>query len=52
MSLKYRKPFFNDWTRRGLATPWRDYDYKTGVVNEEVRFDPKVADQLNKYLVK
>ncbi|GEP89288.1 hypothetical protein CTE07_09330 [Chitinophaga terrae (ex Kim and Jung 2007)] len=50
--FKIPKNVYNDWTRRGLASTWQDYDYVTGVRNEEIRFDPKVADDLNKYMIK
>lgn len=35
-----------------LARTLTDLDNATGVVNQEIRFSPLVADQLNQYLVK
>lgn len=30
---------------------FRDLDAATGIINEELRFSPSLADQLNQYLV-
>jgi hypothetical protein len=47
--FKILKSVFNEWKSKGLASPMMDYDHKTGVVNHEIRFSSKVADQLNNY---
>jgi RHS repeat-associated protein len=43
---------FNEWISKGWAEPLKDYDHQTGVVNEEIRFGSKVANELNNYMVK
>jgi hypothetical protein len=39
------------WDFEGKLTRLRDLDLRTGVVNEEMRFDPSICDELNKYKV-
>ena len=38
------------WKWEGLVQEFRDTDFVTGVVNEELRFAPSLAEELNRYL--
>ncbi|HYG49825.1 MAG TPA: hypothetical protein VD905_02930 [Flavobacteriales bacterium] len=50
--FKIPKSKMLEWKIQGLVESFRDLDFKTGIINEEMRFSPKLAPELNKYLVK
>jgi RHS repeat-associated protein len=43
------KSVYDDWKSKGLIETITDTDFETGVVNSELRFDPKISGELNKY---
>lgn len=50
--LKIPASRFNEWRSKGLVDTYTDYDHQTGVKNEEIRFSPKVGNELNNCIVK
>ena len=38
------------WELENLVQRFRDQDLATGIVNDELRFDPSLAETLNEYL--
>jgi hypothetical protein len=43
------KDVFENWDKQGYIKQVKDYDFQTGTYNYEVRFDPKISTELNKY---
>jgi hypothetical protein len=41
-----------EWRMKELTQTLTDVDKATGVMNQEIRFSPKLADQLNNFMVK
>ena len=42
---------FNEWKSKGLIEKFQDFDFETGVMNEEIRFSPEISGELNKYKI-
>jgi hypothetical protein len=42
---------FNRWEFDGKLRYFTDWDAETGILNEEVRFDPSLSEELNRYKV-
>lgn len=48
--FKIPKDLYNQWRNKDLIRTYQDLDHATGVINQEIRFDRSLADQLNKYM--
>ena len=50
--FKIPKDVYDKWMESGKIKDLKDFDFETGVYNQELRFDKSISDQLNGYKVK
>ena len=43
------KSVYDGWKSNNLLEEIKDFDIETGIYNHEIRFDPKISGELNKY---